>query len=121
MDRERTLRVIVGGEVKVLEHLREATLSELMMEAGLDAPTPCGGNGKCGKCRVRAAGELTPLPDADGTCLACRTKLTGEAVVWLDAPRSMEAIEGMGVLPEFQMNPVDGEYGVAVTVEEMLK
>ena len=116
MDRERTLRVILEGKVHELTHLREATLSQLLLEAGFDAPTPCGGSGKCGKCRVRAAGELLPAPDASGNCLACQTKLAGDAVVWLDAPRVMEAIEGMGVLPEFTLDPLKGGYGLAVDI-----
>lgn len=116
MDRERTLRVIQNGAVRELKGLREATLSELMQEAGFAAPTPCGGNGRCGKCRVRAAGELSPAPDEMGGCLACQTKLVGEAVVWLDAPQRMEAIEGMGALPEFERDPLPGEYGVAADI-----
>lgn len=116
MDRERTLRVVLNGEVRELKGLREATLSELMQEAGFAAPTPCGGNGRCGKCRVRAAGELSPAPDETGSCLACQTKLVGEAVVWLDEPQRMEAIEGMGALPEFERDPLPGEYGLAVDI-----
>lgn len=116
MDRERTLRVVLNGEVRELKGLREATLSELMQEAGFAAPTPCGGNGRCGKCRVRAAGELSPAPDETGSCLACQTKLVGEAVVWLDSPQRMEAIEGMGALPEFERDPLPGEYGLAVDI-----
>ena len=116
MEEKYTLRVVAEEGGRELTGLRRATLSALLQENGFDAPTPCGGHGKCGKCRVRAAGDLSPAPDADGTCLACQTELTGEAVVWLKAPRMMESIEGLGELPDFERDPVDGEYGLAVDV-----
>ena len=116
MEEKYTLRVVAEEGGRELTSLRRATLSALLQENGFDAPTPCGGHGKCGKCRVRAAGDLSPAPDTDGTCLACQTELTGEAVVWLKAPRMMESIEGLGELPDFERDPVDGEYGLAVDV-----
>lgn len=49
---------------------------------------PCGGHGKCGKCKVRACGELSPLTEtekalltenelSDGVRLACHTLILG--------------------------------------------
>ena len=116
MEEKYTLRVVADEGGRELTGLRRATLSALLQENGFDAPTPCGGHGKCGKCRVRAAGDLLPALDADGTCLACQTELTGDAVVWLKAPRMMESIEGLGELPNFERDPVYGEYGLAVDV-----
>ena len=55
---------------------------------GVAVPAPCGGHGKCGKCRVRVIrgsfrtrdGQAL-LPDNDGYILACRAVCTGEAAL----------------------------------------
>ena len=74
-----------------------STLLELLAHApeGPVPDAPCGGNGTCGKCRVRfisGAPEPTPddrllLPDADLACgvrLACRAVPTGPCAVTLE-------------------------------------
>ena len=39
-------------------------LSAVLPDFGLFS-LPCGGRGRCGKCRVTASGELSPLTDAE--------------------------------------------------------
>ena len=67
------------------------TVAQLLFEAGDPMDLPCAGNGRCGKCRVIASGDLS-LPDkeelillgeyaAQGYRLACRTKVLGRAEI----------------------------------------
>ena len=67
---------------------------EAAASAGLTLDTPCGGAGKCGKCRVRlmsGAGEPTPVDRSvfaqselsEGWRLACQTALHNDAVVFV--------------------------------------
>lgn len=68
------------------------TLMEAMNQAGLGADFPCGGMGKCGKCRVRvmeglgepSASDLVHLASPEleeGIRLACMTEIHGDMVV----------------------------------------
>lgn len=63
------------------------TLKQVLEENGVHMPHPCGGRGSCGKCAVRIEGEISP-PDAREeafSCrLSCRTRLYGNAKVWLE-------------------------------------
>ncbi len=65
----------------------------------------CGGHGKCGKCRVRVQGGLSPLSNeerqhltpeeiAEGVRLACRTYVLGDCQVKL--PRASDTIKIVG-------------------------
>ncbi len=69
-----------------------ALLSDALREAGLEADMPCGGQGRCGKCRVWASGCLSPPDPSEaalltedelghGLRLACRCRVLGEAQV----------------------------------------
>ncbi len=70
-----------------------AVISALAHEAGLRLHLPCGGHGKCGKCRVTVvSGETSPPTSeeeaalsadelANGLRLACQTSLLSDAVV----------------------------------------
>lgn len=67
-------------------------LSDILRKGGAEADMPCGGQGRCGKCRVWASGHLSP-PDTtelaalseddlrQGIRLACRCRVLGEAQV----------------------------------------
>lgn len=76
-----------------------ALLSQILLEAGHPADMPCGGKGRCGKCRVWANGHLSPpdkqelalLSEAElrqGIRLACCCRCLGDAQVrplWQEA------------------------------------
>lgn len=77
------------------------TLMEAINEARLDIDFPCGGKGKCGKCRVRVMGEAdkpTTLEEdhletaelAAGTRLACVTKVNHDMVVELTFNKNLK-------------------------------
>ena len=63
-----------------------------LMQAGGHGHMPCGGHGKCGKCRVTVTGEvsdptederraLSPEELANGIRLACRVTVLGDCTV----------------------------------------
>jgi ferredoxin len=73
-----------------------STLLEAAHAAGVAIDAPCGGVGRCGSCRVRAEGGLTPLSRdeqellggagvAAGKRLACRARVNGPVTVTLGA------------------------------------
>ncbi|MBE6927097.1 MAG: DUF4445 domain-containing protein [Ruminococcaceae bacterium] len=72
----------------------QETVLQALQRAGLVCDAPCGGNGTCGKCRVRWLGgeiayEQNPLLSdeelADGWRLACRTRALADARFFLPA------------------------------------
>jgi uncharacterized 2Fe-2S/4Fe-4S cluster protein (DUF4445 family) len=69
-------------------------LTEAIEEAGILLPLDCGGNGTCGRCRVRIDGDASPPDEAEikvigkelngeGWRLACRTTVLGNLTVTL--------------------------------------
>jgi len=66
-------------------------LSECIRAAGLAFETPCNGLGLCGKCRVKAWGDLYPpgnlesgFINAPNVRLACLARVKGD--VWIELP-----------------------------------
>ena len=110
------LTVVLDGKTAVQQAAHGVLLWDALRQSGYALSAPCGGHGKCGKCRVRAEGALSPRPDADGFCLACQTHLAGDATVWLDRPSVLSNIEGAGKMPEFSLNPPPGKYGLALDI-----
>lgn len=58
------------------------TVTSLLQKHGLAFPSPCGGNGRCGKCAVVLRGQVSPPDEREeqARCrLACRARLTGDA------------------------------------------
>ena len=77
-------------------------LAEAAREAGLRLQSPCGGQGRCGKCRLQApTGVDSPTPVEmrilspaqlnDGWRLACQTRVVGDALVTV--PESSLVVE----------------------------
>lgn len=90
-----------------------------------DTPHPCGGKGVCGKCRVRAWGDLSPLSPqeerhltaleiADGVRLACCTTVQGDCRV------EVRGFEPLAVCLEGETPmcacPAFAHYGAAVDI-----
>ena len=101
-----------------------------LMQAGGHGHMPCGGHGKCGKCRVTVAGEVSPptedeqralTPDelTQGIRLACRVTVLGDCTV-TTAEQGRGQILTDGAFP-FSMQgkefcPSWGNYGVAMDI-----
>lgn len=87
---------------------------------------PCGGRKSCGKCKVVASGELSPLCDteikylsdeeiAKGIRLACCTTALGDCEV-VTALKTESAINTDGELPHMELIPSFNKYGVAIDI-----
>ena len=88
---------------------------------------PCGGHGKCGKCKVIAKGTLSALTDAErkhltadelarGVRLACLTYALGDCEIETLTERADTQIVTDGALPQIELNPSFSQYGVAIDI-----
>ncbi len=114
-----TLTVWQGETKTDVEFHGTPLLSAVLQEQGFPLAFPCGGKGVCGKCRVQAAGALSPAAaeePAPDSRLACRTTLLGDAAVWLPIAAALESIAASGITPSFVKNPMPGRYGLAVDI-----
>ncbi len=108
-------RVVVASgtdEVELEAGIGESLLTVLQRMQGTLFDAPCGGNGTCGKCRVRAWGALSPVDATEarllgesllekGLRLACRALAAGDCRVELtegrgatSAPEGVDRIGG---------------------------
>ncbi|MDR2517086.1 MAG: ASKHA domain-containing protein [Spirochaetaceae bacterium] len=81
--------IIEGSETRSVQVSRDMPLLEAARKAGVAIDAPCGGNGTCGKCRVRLlkgsladdgpSRHIKPDDYAAGFRLACQSRVTGEA------------------------------------------
>lgn len=107
--------VIHGAEGdRVLSFTGSPPLYDLIVSLPDAPPLSCGGRGICGRCAVAARGEFDPPPDRQGQVLACRSRLTGNAEIWLPERRIITQAEERCPTPDFDFSPVSGEYGAAV-------
>jgi uncharacterized 2Fe-2S/4Fe-4S cluster protein (DUF4445 family) len=68
-----------GKKIKVTNRW---SLRDAAIVAGINLTGTCGGNGVCGKCRVRlVSGDIDGEPDENGYLLACRTFPKSDCVV----------------------------------------
>lgn len=90
-------------------------LAECIRAAGLTLETPCNGLGRCGKCRVRAWGDLYPPGDLESRFLAdsgmdsdirlaCMARVNGD--VWLELPDKVDNLQtiNQGLAIEVEVN-----------------
>ena len=117
---ERKANVIVSGKARTVAV--GTALSDL-----LDLPLPCGGHGKCGKCKVYAAGALSPVTDTERKCLtaeelqrgirlACRTAVTGDCSVDLPETQKLGQQIMMQTSTITAPAPAFGQYGIALDI-----
>lgn len=82
-----------NGSLKLLADSSK-TILELLNQSGTAIYAPCGGQGVCGKCKVRVSGDVSrPAPEeeqvltaeelAGGVRLACKTYALGKAEIFL--------------------------------------
>ena len=103
-----------------------ALLADILLAHGHPTDRPCGGIGRCGKCRVRATGALSALTDGERTCLsaedlarsvrlACCTRVLGDVQVWMDGAVSHQ-IRTDGIAREVEPDPLFSALGAAVDI-----
>ncbi|OLN32037.1 ASKHA domain-containing protein [Desulfosporosinus metallidurans] len=90
-------------------------LAECIRAAGLTLETPCNGIGLCGKCRVKAWGDLYPPEESEngfintpGIRLACLARVRGE--VWIELSPKVN-----------QLKTINQGYTIAVEVDSSVK
>jgi len=86
-----------GGESRMLEAERSESLLDALRRAGLAVNAPCGGNGKCGKCRVQA---VSGTGEAEWA-LACRTYAERDMEIRLPTEEQGGDICGEGACSAF--------------------
>lgn len=103
-------------------------LSDVLLRGGHQPDMPCGGKGRCGKCRVRASGDLSPLSAAEretlspaelaaGVRLACCTRVLGDAQAAVDGGKEMSQICARGEAREIPvLAPLFTSLGAAVDI-----
>ncbi|HIU31971.1 MAG TPA: DUF4445 domain-containing protein [Candidatus Caccousia avistercoris] len=100
-------------------------LSQVLPRGAVE--TPCAGAGRCGKCRVRVQGQVSPpSPEeqahltreelAQGIRLACRTLVMGDCRVDLPGARGGDQIRTGGSMPDFPLAPAFRRWGAAVDI-----
>ena len=121
---ERTVTVTVNGTA--YPAAEGTPIGEILRDRGY-GEMPCGGHGKCGKCRVTAKGPLTPPDEAElrhltpeelggGVRLACRARVLGDCAVTFAAGPKKAQIRAGGELPPIRLEPAFGRYGAAVDI-----
>lgn len=97
------------------------TLSEIV-----GGERPCGGHGRCGKCKIKAHGELSPITDRErqmlteyeisrGIRLACLTYPIGDCTVEALSDFDSQVLTD-GEIPEIELVPTFSSYGVAIDI-----
>ncbi len=97
-----------------------------LLSLAIGGEMPCGGHGKCGKCRVIARGALSPISDAEkrllppealarGVRLACLTYIEGDCTVETDADAPNQILAA-GTAAEINLSPTFSAYGAAVDI-----
>ena len=108
-----------GAEISAVAGL---TVSEI-----ISGEMPCGGHGRCGKCRVIARGDISEptatekaLLSADelakGVRLACLTRALGDCEIETLSGAKEAQIVTDGALPDFEINPSFSKYGAAIDI-----
>ncbi|MFR7951123.1 MAG: ASKHA domain-containing protein, partial [Acutalibacteraceae bacterium] len=112
------LLVTIGKKQHHLSVKPGTPLPEALALLGFPIALPCGGKGSCGKCRVKATGQLSPITPAERRCLSagelrnglrllCQTAVLGEARIELPEESAEIVVEGVSAMP--QNRPIDGK------------
>lgn len=92
-----------------------------------DLSLPCGGHGRCGKCRIFAEGDLSPLTEEEKSLLskdeiqnnirlACCTKVLGNSTVKLYQTEKAARICTDTIVPWEAPSPMFSEIGAAIDI-----
>jgi len=116
----KKFKVIFQPEGKNVNTPPGITIAALAAEHGVRLEMPCGAVGKCGKCRVEVSkGEGVSSPDQEekallskeelekGIRLACRAKISGEAVIIIPHTSRLQTqkILDVGIQTEVKILP----------------
>ena len=100
------LKVYDQNKLTEIEFSGRTRLSELLEAHGLMPATPCGGNGKCGKCSAYLGSEKV---------LTCMAYVEESAELYLPKKTIISKIRTDGYMPQFTPKAQSG-YGIAVDI-----
>lgn len=118
------LTVYQNGNEETVFAEKGQTLMDALHKAGIrGTDAPCGGNGKCGKCLVRAQGDISPadigekelLAGREHYRLACLAKVEGDCTLYLEDEIPAVAVSG-GILYDI-MREADFRQGIGAAVD----
>jgi uncharacterized 2Fe-2S/4Fe-4S cluster protein (DUF4445 family) len=103
-ERKKTARntqaiVVFKPSGRVVEVEVGTLLSDAAVEAGIDLNLPCGGQGRCGRCRVRvehgaishrSGVRLSSAELDEGWALGCQAVIKGDAVIFVPEQEKIE-------------------------------
>jgi len=112
--------------VKINGNPIKATAGQTLSEI-VGGEKPCGGHGRCGKCRLIARGALSPLGAEerkhlsdeefeDGWRLACLATAEGDCEVTLPQKEGSLQIADDVLLPTLTLAPAFGNFGIAIDI-----
>jgi uncharacterized 2Fe-2S/4Fe-4S cluster protein (DUF4445 family) len=97
--RDKKAIVVFKPSGTVVEVEIGTLLSDAAVEAGIPLNLPCGGQGRCGRCRVkvehgdvshRSAARLTSAERSEGWALGCQAVIKGDAVILVPTQDEVE-------------------------------
>jgi uncharacterized 2Fe-2S/4Fe-4S cluster protein (DUF4445 family) len=102
-----------GREDVTAEAPDGSTVMEALAGAGLRLDAPCGGVGRCGKCRLEITGDLDEPGPAElkhvagrpGERLACLARVRGRAEAILAGQSVFSAVKGLGWSAPYRVDP----------------
>ena len=114
------------GTREITAEVGENILS-VLSKNGICLSAPCGGDHRCGKCRIEASGGVSPASEgelellkknggAEKTRLACYTRITGDFTVAVPDDAVLAETEGMTTSYDLSPMTDKGGYGIAVDV-----
>lgn len=98
--------IIFSNSGQTISVATGTTILQAAQQLGLDITAPCGGNGTCGKCRVKINGEKV---------LACQTEVHSDLVVELPQNHKTEILT-TGQSIDLPVDPVHPGYLVAFDI-----
>ena len=113
------LTIETGQKISSLEFNAPQCLKNLLENAGLQQPHPCGGRGTCGKCAVILEGAVSQPNEAEqkaGTRLSCQAMILGDAKVILQQREELSQIQTRSQAEAQLGVPMAGSIGAAVDI-----
>lgn len=122
------VQVTKGQQHAAVEAQEGQTLLQAIQAAGVSTSFPCGGHGRCGKCKVHAQGSLSPADAQErgrlsaeelesGVRLACYARIQGDCAVQLIERAADAVIENAYFGWEGTLEPTYKEgYGAAIDI-----
>lgn len=118
--KDNVIRVTVDGKEMIISE--KCRISSLLSD-----DMPCGGHGRCGKCKVRARGSLSELSESErrlltreeideGIRLSCSAYVLGDCEIESLSKGGKEIVVTGGDMAEHSFLPAYKKYGVAVDI-----